>query len=202
MTLEARSALGGFAGLARVVGGLGSQGAETELIDRADIGCLLLSTSVEPRLYLAAIEAIAGVVPPVGPGPVGTRGLRQAIWMTPRSWILLCPLGDEEEILWSFADGFPERDVHAFRYSDQLCWLELCGAGAEDLLRAGSFLSLDGSGLATGWAKRGLVAGITPIIYREEECRWLLGVERSNARYLVDWLTAAAQQKDAVGWSR
>jgi len=198
MTLEARSALGGFAGLARLVSGFGGPGAGAELIERADIGCLLCSASVEPGPHLAAIERIAGIMPPVGPGRVVVSGLRQAIWVSPRSWLLLCPLGDEEDILWSFADNFAGREIHACRYSDQLCWLELCGAGAEDLLRVGSFLSLDGKGLEAGFARRALLAGIAPIIYREEASRWLLGVERSSARYLVDWLVAASQQKDAI----
>lgn len=198
MTLEARSALGGFAGVAQIVAKLGAPEVPVELVNRADIGCLLCTAAVEPDPHRAKVAEITGVSPPVRPAPVFSSGLRQAIWMTPRSWLLLCPLSEEEELLWALADAFPDCAIHACRYSDHLCWLELSGPGAEALLCAGGFLSLDGRGPAPGSAKRGLLAGIAVVIHREEAARWLLGVERSRARYLVDWLTATARQQEAI----
>ena len=122
----------------------------------------------------------------------------RAIWMSPRSWLLVCPLSEEEELLWTLSDGFPERAIHACRYSDQICWLELSGPGADPLLRAGGFLALEGRDPAPGSAKRALLAGIAVVIYREEAARWLLGVERSRARYLVEWLAETARQQTAL----
>jgi heterotetrameric sarcosine oxidase gamma subunit len=198
MTLEARSALGGFADLARLAPGFNDSASSVELIERADIGCLLCTTAGDPDLHRTTVRQIAGIAPPATAGEVTTGGLRRAIWMTPRSWLLLCALGDEDDLIWAFADAFADRSVHSCRYSDQLCWLELSGDNAEGLLRSGSFLSLDGSGLAPGTAKRGLLAGIAVVFCREEQTRWLLGIERSRAIYMADWLAEAAHQQQAL----
>lgn len=199
MTLEARSALGGIPGLARVRPVFTGRQIACELIERSDLGCLLCSAAVEPAAHLAAIEAAAGVKFPMGPGPVASRGLRRAVWMSPRSWLLLCPLGDEDEILWSFTDSFADRGIHASRYSDQLCWLELVGQESEDLLRTAGFLSLDADDPVVGSARRGRLAGVAALVFREEEVRWLLGIERSYAGYMVEWLAATVRQKDSIG---
>lgn len=199
MILEARSAISGSPGLARLVARINASEVPLELIERADIGCVYCTASLDPEPYLGEIAVIAGPPPPTAPGRVTASGRRRAIWVTPRSWLLLCPLADEEELIEAFAGAFTEHTIHACRYSDQLCWLELVGADAENLLRAGSFLSLDGHGQAPGTVRRGQLAAVTVIIHRQGEICWLLGVERSNAHYLVDWLISSARQKLLIG---
>lgn len=87
--------------------------------------------------------------------------------------------------------AFPDKLIHAALFTDYLCWLELSGPGAGIILGDGGFISLEREGLATGHAKRTLVAGVAAVIIRKEKSEWLIGVERSRARYFVDWMIAA-----------
>jgi heterotetrameric sarcosine oxidase gamma subunit len=77
-------------------------------------------------------------------------------------------------------------------FTDALCWFELSGDGALDLLTEGSFISLERGGLPVGRAKRTLIAQIAAVVVRRSESVWQVAVERSRSKYFVDWLSAAA----------
>jgi len=69
----------------------------------------------------------------------------------------------------------------------------LSGRGSSGLLKQGAFLSLERDGLAADHAKRTAVAGIAAILVRRGDDVWLVGIERSRARYFVDWLIDRAR---------
>jgi heterotetrameric sarcosine oxidase gamma subunit len=118
-----------------------------------------------------------------------------AIWLSPRSWLIRCRIEDEAALVSRLNDEFPGGLAHAVPYTDALCWLELSGPDAFDYLTEGSFISLEVSGLRIGHAKRTLIAQIAAVIVRHDLNIWQIGVERSRARYFVDWLTAAADSQ-------
>lgn len=161
------------------------------LRERADIGCLLLSTAVDAdRVIALASQAVGVDLPPVA-GAIQTNEERLALWLSPRSWIVHCN-PKEETILAARVDAtFPDGLVHAALFTDYLCWLELSGLSADILLKDGGFISLEREGLAIGHAKRTLIAGVAAVVIRKERREWLIGVERSRARYFADWMIAA-----------
>lgn len=192
MRLEPSSALDGGPGedaaSARVSPPIG------RLRDRRDQGCVLCTAAVEvvgsgvPTGPFERLCAALSLALPTRAGAVEQDGERMALWLTPRSWLVLCPAEQESALCQAVTEAYPERLVLASRYSDQLCWIELNDEGAEDALRQGGFLTLRVGGLPLGHAKRTLIAGIPVVLLRLAATCWLLGVERSRARYFVDWL--------------
>jgi heterotetrameric sarcosine oxidase gamma subunit len=166
------------------------------LRERADIGCVLITNAVDSDGILLSAGEAAGVDLPLVSGMTHTGPRRVAIWLTPRSWLLLCDIEEESPLVARLNGTFPEKPVHAVSYTDCLCWFELSGTASLDLLTEGSFLSLESGGLPIAHAKRTLIAQIAAVVVRESELVWSVAVERSRARYFVDWLIAAAATGD------
>ena len=191
MMLEAQSTLGSAFGAANPLAGF--QRAGITIRERADIGCLLVNSAVETDDLYAALSSAAGVSLPEYAGEVQRNGNRLALWLTPRSWLLHCGLDEELTLARQINASFPDKSVHAAQFTDYLTWLELDGAGALLMLQEGGFLSLAKDGMRVGHAKRTLIAGITAVIVRQSVETWLVGVERSRARYFADWLRSCAE---------
>ena len=158
------------------------------LRERADIGCVLLTAAVDAAHGSSAAEAVVGVELPAVHGRIGNGNGRRALWLSPRSWLVHCAVAEEGELVKRVNASFPDKLLHATRFTDALCWLELSGPGSFELLTEGGFLSLEQAGFPIGHAKRTLIAQIAAIVVREAESVWLLAVERSRARYFVDWI--------------
>lgn len=188
MNLEVSSALGNAIGspvpLAR------PHDDDIALVERADLGCILCTAAAEVEAFSSALSEALGVSVPDAPGHTSRSGSLRSIWLSPRSCLVQCALNEETRLISAATARFPDRTAHAVRYSDQLCWLELTGLGAEPLLKQGGFLSLEAPSLPPGKTKRTVIAGI-PVIIVRCDAGWLLGVERSHARYFATWLAAA-----------
>jgi heterotetrameric sarcosine oxidase gamma subunit len=187
--LQPQSALGAPFGTASTVSGFIS--ASVFLRERADIGCILLTTAVDSAAIATSASQAAGLELPLTPGPINTAPPRKAIWLSPRSWLIHCRLEEENDLVTHLNAAFPNKLSHAAPFTDYLCWLELSGAATLDILTEGTFLSFDRDGLPVGHAKRTLIAQISAVIVHERESVWLLAVERSRARYFSDWLSAS-----------
>lgn len=162
------------------------------LRERADLGTVLVTTAMEPEPVSGVLEAVVGFPLPARAGPMHSHDTMRAVWRSPRAWLIQCPVAAEEPLVASVNTPFPEREVIACAYGDALCWLDLAGPGAEDLLREGGFISLDSGGLPVGHGKRGLLAGVAVTILHEASEHWQLGVERNVAGYFVHWLATVA----------
>ena len=180
MKLEAQSALGAPFGRARPVVGFKTNGVS--LRERADIGCVLL-TGVE-----TGISTALGVDLPAAPGETKAREGRTALWLSPRSWLIQCRVDEEPALAERLNAAFPNKWAHAVPFTDALCWLDIFGVESRECLTEGGFLSLEQGGLPVGHAKRTLIAGVSVIVVHERESVWIVGVERSRARYFADWL--------------
>lgn len=162
-----------------------------ELSERADIGCLLLAAACEAQDVVDRVSVEARVHLPTTAGIIDTTTKHLALWLSPRSWLVQCPVGEEIELVSRVNAAFPDKRLHAAPFTDHLCWLDFRGDGAEELLQEGSFISLERNGLTVGRSKRTLIAGTAAVIVRQTELAWLIAIERSRARYFVDWLDAA-----------
>jgi heterotetrameric sarcosine oxidase gamma subunit len=209
MKLEAQSPLGAPFGTARPVVGFKTNGVS--LRERADVGCVLL-TATEPVAVSAPgstagaeiparasgstagadiparANAAAGVDLPVVAGETRTREGRTTLWLSPRSWLIQCRVDEEQALALRLNAAFPAKQAHAVPFTDALCWLEIFGVESQECLTEGGFVSLEHGGLTVGHAKRTLVAGVPVIVIHERESVWIVGVERSRARYFADWL--------------
>lgn len=165
----------------------------TSVSERADVGCVLLTaaTDLDPGTN-EAIRHLQLKLPDAA-GVIVTDGSRRALWLSPRSWLIQCGVADDTTLITSVNSLGPERLLHAVCFTDALCWFELSGAGAQDLLTEGGFLSLERAGIPVGFSKRTLIAQINVIVVREDLTTWMVGVERSRAGYFSEWLRAAAE---------
>jgi heterotetrameric sarcosine oxidase gamma subunit len=189
MMLVARSALGTPLGTSTPIERLSQPGLK--VIERGDLGCVLCTAAVDASYVLAHISSAAEVELPAKSGLVAHDGGRSAIWLSPRSWLILCSLDEEWDLAASINQAFADRRVLASVFADYLCWIELSGKAVEDTLRQGGFISLASGGLQEGHAKRTLIAGISTVIHRNTAMTWTLGVERSRVQYFTDWLLSA-----------
>ena len=141
---------------------------DTRIYQRSDVGAVLITTVGQTAVQADALAKTIGRKLPSTYGKIESFMGYPAIWLTPCSWIILCAQGSEGELLDSVSRDFPDRTAHASLHSDALGWITLEGKMAESLLRQGSFLTLESSGIPVGSAKRTPVAGIPAIIIREK----------------------------------
>jgi heterotetrameric sarcosine oxidase gamma subunit len=163
------------------------------LQERADVGCLLLTSAVDIDATFVPASVAVGIDLPREAGKIRTGDQRLALWLSPRSWLVHCPIDEEISLATRVNDAFPDKLVYAQCLTDHFCWIELSGRGSSGLLRQGAFLSLERDGLPADHAKRTAVAGIAAILVRRGDDVWLVGIERSRARYFVDWLIDRAR---------
>lgn len=185
----ALSALGGEFGVANSIG----VACGVAVSERADIAAVLVAACLDG--CEAGISAVVGVDVPSEPGWFASGGGVTAIWLSPRSWILQCAIDDEARIQKAIVSAFPDGTVHGTGFTDHLCWFELSGEDPQQLLCRGAFVSLDHpAGLPVGRSKRTIVADVAVVILRLDTQRLLVGVERSRARFLRDWLLRAEDE--------
>jgi len=186
MSLDALSPLGHTFGQGNDL--LLSGAPDVKSQERADFGCLLLTSAVDGAQTADALEACLSATLPRGPGVVTRAGDRIAIWLSPRSWLFICDPAEEAALAGLVAACFPDRLAHASAFTDFLCWFSLEGRRAEDMLRQGSFISLARGGLPTGHAKRTPIDGVPAVVFHEAAETWRVGVERSRAAHFRNWL--------------
>ena len=141
MTLEARSVLGNpFIGVYRI-GVPTARGVFVSELSGG--GCVHCSSTVAAHEILDELSDAVGLSLPAKPGVATDNKGRWAFWMSPRSWLVSVDADREGALVASVAERFPDRRVHASRFSDYLFWMSVSGEGAEDLLRQGGFLSVE-----------------------------------------------------------
>lgn len=179
-------------------GRAGLSALDVSLRERADSGWLLLAAAVEATGIAPAADEVLGLVLPRAAGTITTGAGRLAAWLSPRAWLLRCGPDEEAALAARLNEAFPDKQLHAARFTDSLCWLELDGPDALHLLRHGGYVSLARGGIAVGRTKRTRVAGVSVIIIRETVTCWLLGVERSRAAWFASWLAHCAEKEQKL----
>ncbi len=194
MTLEARSVLGNpFIGVYRI----GVPTARGVFVSElSGCCCVHCSSTVAAHEILDELSDAVGLSLPAKPGVATDNKGRWAFWMSPRSWLVSVDADREGALVASVAERFPDRRVHASRFSDYLFWMSVSGEGAEDLLRQGGFLSVEETGFQVGSMKRTPIAGIPLLVWRQAPTDWRLGLERSRASDFVDWIRACLNGND------
>jgi sarcosine oxidase subunit gamma len=190
MTLRPQSVLAAAFGGRSAAGRLGTQ--QATLTELSDAGCALFTavSLIDDRVRVA--NEVVGVALPIDAGKIQFAASRMALWLSPRRWLIRCHVDEEASLVAALNEAFPDKLAHAVPFTDALCWFELAGEAAAELLTEGSFISLERGGLPVGHAKRTLVAQIPAVLIRQSEDIWQVAVERSRAAYFADWLRSAA----------
>src|ERR1700722_16912668 len=113
----------------------------TRLLERADIGCVLVNSTMDPPTGVTELSAAVGLGFPLVAGAVSAQGAHRVLWLTPRSWLIQCPVDGEIALAECINEAFPDKRVHAALFTDYLCWIELSGSHALRLLTEGGFIS-------------------------------------------------------------
>jgi heterotetrameric sarcosine oxidase gamma subunit len=192
MKLEAKSLFGKTPGVSATVLDFVASDSTTTLRERAEIGCLFVNCAVDLSVLASPLGEAADCIVPLEAGSLTEAHSRRILWLSPRSLLIHCPVDEEWPLARRINEAFPEKRAHAALFSDCLCWLELSGPQAFDLLAGGGFVSLDRAGLAVGRVKRTKLAGVAAIVLHEHFQSWLIAVERSQAIYFAEWLRAMA----------
>jgi len=188
--LEPKSVFGSVFGVSAPV--LEFPASGTALMERSDIGCVSVNCAIPMETVVARLEEAIGMALPRAAGATMRIEHKTALWLTPRSWLIQCQVEHEFQLASRINNAFEDKSVHAALFTDYLCWMELRGPQAWEFLADGGFISLELDGLPSGNAKRTLVAGMPVIVVRNDSDEWTIGIERSRARYFVDWLRGAA----------
>lgn len=186
MIMEAFSPLDHRAGVKKPLPPL--QADDVKLTELGDGGAVMCTAATDASEVAERLAGVVGCPLPMQHGETGMEADRQAIWMTPRSWLILCTPDDEYVIVDQIRAAFPDHLAHGAPFGDYLCWLSLAGVNAENLLRQGGFLTLAPTGFPVGQAKRTMLAGLPAVILRDGSESWRIGVERSRAAYFLNWL--------------
>lgn len=175
----------------------GFRSVEATLKERADLACVMLSVVSGTEDLSGSVGRVIGYGLPMGPGCIEFGPSSMALWLAPRSWLLICALDEEHEFERRIHQAFPDKIVHSAVFSDALCWLELSGRGSLRVLESG-LNCLECGGFRLRHAKRTILAGVTTIVVHERENSWLLGVERSRAPYMAEWLIETARRLESM----
>jgi heterotetrameric sarcosine oxidase gamma subunit len=192
MRIQPQSVLGGMFADPLVLTRFNSE--DTTITERTEIGCLLVSSAVDSDKVSARLNIAAQCSFQLEGGRMTEARPYRVLWLTPRSWLVHCPLDEEWALASRINEAFPDKLVHASLFADHLCWLELSGRHALALLTDGGFVSLERGGMPVGCAKRTLLAGVSVIIFRKDIQAWLLAVERSRTEYIASWLQDVAKR--------
>jgi heterotetrameric sarcosine oxidase gamma subunit len=198
MKLHSRAVLGATFGVSAAVPAFDGGAANMQLLERADVGCVLVASTIDPAAAVSELNAAARLEFPLAAGATTKSHLHRVLWLTPRSWLIHCPVDEERALAGRINHAFTDKRVYAAPYTDHLCWLELSGSQALNCLTEGGFVSLERDGIAIGHAKRGLLASIAIVIVHEDLHTWLLGVERSRTIYFVEWLCAVGRRQEQL----
>jgi len=190
MKLEPQSVFGAVFGVSNTV--LEFPATRTTLAERSDIACILVNCAIGMESVVARLEEVIGMGLPRAAGAMAHAEHKTALWLAPRSWLIQCQVDHELQLASLINTAFEDKSAHAALFTDYLCWMELRGPKAGELLADGGFISLELDGLPSGNAKRTLLAGIPVVVLHNGNDEWTLGIERSRARYFVDWLREAA----------
>jgi len=150
-----------------------------------------------PHLAQLALRGEAGLLPglPTAPNATATIGELRALWLRPEEWLLIGPPGREDAIHAGLSETLAGRAVQVVDVTASRTTIELTGARATELLSKGCGLDLHPRAFAPGRCAQTLLARAGVILDLVEPAPvWRVLVRASYARYLADWLAAAARE--------
>lgn len=136
---------------------------------------------------LAAVETALGVVLPIVPNTVTSRGDRFALWLGPDEWLVVGPDGDE--IAQPLAAALTGVMASVLDMSANRTTIEIRGPRAREVLEAGCSIDLHRRAFGPGQCAQTWLARANVILHQlDDEPRYRILVRPSFVPYLATWL--------------
>jgi len=137
-------------------------------------------------------QVAEALVPLPAPGHTTARGELKCLWLTPNEWLIVTPAGGEDTVLTALAPVLEGRVSLASMITDSRLAVEITGPCAAELLSKGCALDLHRSKFVVGNTTVTRLAKSVAMVTRVQEEAYQLYVDRSQARYIWEWLVDAA----------
>ena len=155
---------------------------------------------------LSALEAVLGVRLPVRPRRAAGEAPREALWMAPDQWLLLCPPEDAAALLEALEKARRDASLPlmATDMSSARARIRLQGEGVREVLMKGIAVDFLPPAFLPGDVRRCSLAGVAAMAH----CRaaapdvFDLYVFRSYAAFALAWLRRAAMPAARVSLFR
>jgi sarcosine oxidase subunit gamma len=139
----------------------------------------------------AMAGAVLGPVPPSRACSAAFEGGRAALWLGPDEWLLLAPEADAESVSTALTAALAAVPHALVDVSHRNTALEISGPYAADVLNAGCPLDLHIGAFPVGMCCRTILGKAEIILWRNAESTFHIGMWRSFAPYVWDFLVEA-----------
>ena len=150
-----------------------------------------------PVVKKAVKSAVGASVPePRGCSIDGSAGVA---WMSPDELLVLVPYSDVPDTLAEMQVALGKAHALAVNVSDARALFVVKGAQAADVLSKLCPVDVSPEGLGTGMIRRTRMAQVPAALWRSDDDAFCVICFRSQARYVFDLLSVAAQPGSEVG---
>jgi sarcosine oxidase, subunit gamma len=139
-----------------------------------------------------ATSSLGGLVLPIVPNTVTSKGDRRALWLGPDEWLVVGPENQQDAIDEALRVGLAGAFGSVVDVSANRTVLEIRGEKARDLLAHGVPIDLDARSFGPGRCAQTLLAKAQVIVERRDDQAFHLYLRSSFAAYAADWLLDAA----------
>ena len=169
-----------------------SGSAELQLVERRFAGMLNLRGSAAETGFSSAVSAALGGSLPTEPNITVRLERARAFWLAPDEWLLTTVPSQQTTLLRELQTQLASTFAAVTDISTAQTILHLIGAGAADLLSAGSTLDLHPRVFPAGCCAQTTLARATMVIRRlDDGGGFELVVRRSFADYAARWILDA-----------
>jgi sarcosine oxidase subunit gamma len=141
----------------------------------------------------ARVGEALGVVLPVEPNTVATRGQRSALWLGPDEWLVVDDGTPADEIEASVRQAFDGDWGSVVDVSANRSLVELSGPRARDVLAKGCSLDLHPRSFRPGMCAQTLLAKTAVILWQTDDTpTFKVFVRASFSAHLARWLADAS----------
>ncbi len=175
----------------------------------ADSGAGGLKLSVQPlrgmvtlRADLSDATVAKAVKDAVGSDMPGVRKATDtALWMSPDELLLLCPYGEQADVVGKLTDALADTHHLAVDVSDARTLFRLEGDTAREVLAKGAPVDLARGQFTVGDLRRTRISHVAAAFWQSGEGPDVFEIIcfRSYARYLWDWLEESSREGSMPG---
>lgn len=156
-------------------------------------GMITLRGDLSSAPIKAAATGVAGVGMP-GPGQANVAGDHGICWMSPDEVLILCPYGEVDTHLATLNAKLGDAHALAVDVSDARAVFQVSGAFAREVMAKLAPVDVGPAAFQPGMFRRTRMAQVAAAFWMPDEETFQIVCFRSQARYMFDLLSVAAQK--------
>ncbi|WP_195818762.1 sarcosine oxidase subunit gamma [Roseobacter sp. MH60115] len=180
------------------LGGASADNGIATLAEASLQGMISLRGDLTASAVKKAVTSASGAAMPEQ-GRVTAEGDRALCWMSPDELLLLCPYDAVGETLDRMHKALAKSHALAVNVSDARAMFRVSGARAREVMAKLSPVDLAPDQFTPGMFRRTRLAQVPAAFWMPEEEAFHIICFRSQAQYVFDVLTVAAQPGSSVG---